>query len=159
MMKAADIRSAQSQLESEEEVLNRWFGAAEEKEKEDSYEDDEDDEQDISAALSLLETARDCMIMMAKFLDCRNLSLAAEQDHFVTTTIMDIKQFLAAFEKEDEVSCGELLAETKMVVMGPVAKTHTISYRCAHQKHATCDLIRCDCVCHDDEKVEKRRKK
>lgn len=131
------VRAAEKAVEDRNKSLSRVPG-----------EDDEefvesDDDQDWPTALSLLETAMSLMVIAQKFLDARNFVLPADSDHAFTTTILDIKQFLSSYE------------ESKTTVMGPVQRvldkpTH-VSYNCAHQKCSKCDVIRCDCECHNDE--------
>jgi hypothetical protein len=99
----------------------------------------DDDEQDWPTALSLLETAQTIMTEVMRWAERRNIAFPADIDQALTTNVMDIKQFVSDYE------------ESKTTVMGPVRPSVPISYPCAHENHAKCDVVRCTCVCHDDE--------
>lgn len=116
-----------------------------------------DADQDWATALSLLDTAKDLLTKCDKFLDARNLSLPADADAYMCRTIMDIQQFLDFFDQ----------TEHKTVVLGPVKKTKKdkltesktkLSWGCRNEEHSDCDLVSCDCVCHDSEKPKGRKK-
>lgn len=129
---------------------------------ENSYPDEEfaasdDDEENFREALSLLEQAKDIILVMMRFIDDQKLTLPADSDLWATRTASDINQFLGAFETEStEERVNRLIAETKMVVMGPVARqeSRAMSNNCRHSKHGSCLLPQCQCVCHDSKKGE-----
>lgn len=110
----------------------------------------------LEEAFDLLEVSRDLLLIVDKYLDARNCSLPGDNDHLLNVTVMEINQLLNGLDRP-------LWAEKKektMTVMGPTSvrtydkdnQVTQISYNCRGSKHSKCDLISCDCPCHDEEK-------
>jgi hypothetical protein len=106
----------------------------------DEFEDGEDEEQDFREALSLLETAKDAMTLMATCLDFKK-EPSSEQEHYLATTLLDIKQFIAAFDGGERV-------KAKRPKPGPKPR---LSAACVAMRHRECAKVNCDCHCHADE--------
>jgi hypothetical protein len=150
-MKSSELRrrakEATDYVEMTPEEMTQFLASLRcEAEKEDSYEES-DEEQDLKSALSLLETSKGLLTHAMKFLDARNLKLAADIDIQMTRTILDIGHFLSTFDVGED--------HRKVIVMGPTSPPPLVrSAQCARRNHPMCTLIRCNCNCHDEELVK-----
>lgn len=132
----------------DEAIEKAVTGTVEEEEFE--GDDNEDADQEFAQALSLLAKARHLLINFDKFLDARHLALPPDSDAFLCSTLLDIGEFLDFFKN----GRGEegVVGKDKTVIMGPVGKIPwKFSWGCSNQSHADCDLVACDCPCHDKE--------
>lgn len=109
--------------------------------EEDEFEDTSDAENDLENALNLLEICAEVLRKVNATLDFHNISIQPDYwDAALDQTIRDCDQFLDQFERE------------KKAAQVPMAVISQLSKPCKRGKHSKCDLIACNCYCHDEEK-------
>lgn len=94
------------------------------------------DEFTFAVALDLMETSKDILAKVDKFLDARNISLPSDYDHILQQHMMDLGMFVAQFDgRKKEQAHSQAI----------------ISTGCKSRHHRRCDLVNCSCECHKDE--------